>query len=94
MIAIVAVTLPGALLSNIDTMASPWNILFGAVAPGIALFFIWAIPFDMLMVRLFMGDKPTAEKTRSTIVIRVDFVVWLILFVIWGRLFLQLLAER
>jgi hypothetical protein len=58
------------------------------------LFLIWAMPFDMLMAKLFMSDKPPGQRSRYKTIIVVDLLVWLLLVVIWGQLFAELVMKR
>lgn len=90
-VALLAVaTLPAAAVSDLQT--PPWSILAGAVAPGIAFFLLWAIPFDMLMARVFLaGGGPDRGRADYRAVLVFDALLWLLLLVVWARFFWRLL---
>lgn len=85
-------SLPGVFLGEIET--PPWGVIVGQVVPGLVLFMIWALPFDMLMARVFMSDKPADEQLSYRWVIRVDLALWLLLLAFWGTFFAILLSGR
>jgi hypothetical protein len=72
----------------------PWDIIIIQIVPGLVLFLIWAIPFDMLMARVFLTDKPAAERSRYKAIILIDLIIWLLLVVIWGQVFIKLISGR
>jgi hypothetical protein len=80
-------------LRDID-LSFPWDIIIIQIVPGLVLFLIWAIPFDMLMARVFMTDKPAAERSRYKAIILIDLIIWLLLVVIWGQVFIKLISGR
>jgi hypothetical protein len=85
-------SLPCRFLRTIET--HPWDIIISQIVPGLVLFLIWAIPFDMLMAKIFMMDKPAHERRRYKTIIVIDLIVWLLLVIIWGQLFLELISGR
>ena len=62
--------------------------------PGIALFFIWAIPLDIVMAKVFKAEADAATRVRYQTVIRFDLLVMLILLLSWGSFFLQIMLQR
>lgn len=85
-------SLPCAFITEVDT--APWDTLILHVSPGFALLMIWSIPFDILMARVFMSDKPETERAAYRTVIKVDLALWLALLLVWGVFFATLLQER
>jgi hypothetical protein len=85
-------SLPCVFLGEVDT--PPWDVVVGQVMPGLVLFMIWALPFDMLMARVFMSDKPADRQFAYRWVIRVDLALWLLLLAFWGTFFAVLLTGR
>lgn len=85
-------SLPCVFVGEVDT--PPWNVIVGQVVPGLVLFMIWALPFDMLMARVFMSDKPADEQLAYRWAIRVDLALWLLLVLFWGTFFAVLLSGR
>lgn len=84
---------PCAYLQTI-TLPSPWDVLIGAVMPGIALFLIWAIPLDILMAKVFKAEADEATRVRYRTVIRFDLLIMLIMLLSWGYFFLQIMLQR
>jgi hypothetical protein len=72
----------------------PWDIIIIQIVPGLVLFLIWAIPFDMLMARVFMTDKTAAERSRYKTIILIDLLIWLLLVIVWGPVFTELIRGR
>ncbi len=85
-------SLPCVFLGEVGT--PPWDVIVGQVVPGLVLFMIWALPFDMLMARVFMSDKPADEQLPYRWAIRVDLTLWLLLLAFWGTFFAVLLSGR
>lgn len=85
-------SLPCVFIGEVDT--SPWDVLIKQVVPGLVLFMIWALPFDMLMARVFMSDKPEDQQIAYRWVIRVDLLLWLLLLAFWGTFFAVLMSSR
>lgn len=85
-------SLPCAFITEVRT--PPWDILILHVMPGFALLMIWSIPFDILLARIFMSDKPEAERTAYRTAIKADLVTWLALLLVWGVFFTALLRDR
>jgi len=70
-----------------------WRVIPVYVIPVMALMLIWVLPFDMLMSRVFMGDKEGDERDRYKIVIKFDAFLLVMLFLFWAPFFLNLLME-
>ena len=85
-------TLPWAFIQEITR--PPWDIIIGQITPGLVLFLLWAIPFDMIMAKVFMSDAESAEKARLYNIIKIDVMVWLLLLICWGFYFSTLLNQR
>lgn len=77
-----------------DFETPPWDIIIVDIAPGFVLFFLWAIPFDILMARIFMSDKPPEQQARYKTIIVTDLIIWLLLAVTWGQLFVSMIINR
>lgn len=69
------------------------GVIATQVVPGLALFMIWALPFYMLMARVFMVDKHGPERDRYKTVITLDIVLLVALLVFWGPFFFLLLTQ-
>ena len=72
---------------------SGWRVIPVHVAPVIALMLIWILPFDMLMSRVFMGEKEGRGRDHYKAVIKFDTLLLAALFLFWAPFFLKLLAE-
>lgn len=81
--------LPLVLFSDTDDRG--WGLIPGQVAPGLVVLLVWALPFDMLMARVFMTDLQGAARERYRTVIRIDALLVLALILVWGPFFLRLL---
>lgn len=87
--AIVAMCVALAPLSGLPGRG--WALIPSAVAPGIAVFLIWALPFDMLMARLFSRDQGEVGAQRFRAVLWLDLVALAALIIAWGPFFVRLL---
>lgn len=72
---------------------SGWRVIPAHVAPVMALILIWILLFDLLMSRVFMGDKEGREREHYRTVIKFDAVLLLMLFLFWAPFFVNLLTE-
>ena len=72
---------------------SVFGIIATLVVPGLVLFMIWALPFDMIMARAFMVDKQGPERDRYKTVIKLDMVLLVALLVFWGPFFFSLVTQ-
>jgi hypothetical protein len=88
---LVLICLPFAFYPGDD--ASGWRVIPVYVIPVMALMLIWVLPFDMLMSRVFMGDKEGEERDRYKTVIKFDVFLLVMLFLFWAPFFLNLLTE-
>ena len=68
-----------------------WGIIPSQVVPGLVILMVWALPFDMLMARVFMADLQGPERERYRTVIRIDALLVLALVLFWGPFFIGLL---
>lgn len=68
-----------------------WALFPSAIAPGIAVFMIWALPFDMLMARIFSREDGAAGARRFRAVLWLDLTALVALLVAWGPFFARLL---
>ena len=73
------------------TSRSGWGIIPSQVMPGLVLFMAWALPFDMLMARVFMADKEGRARQRYKLIIALDALLLVALVVFWGPFFLALI---
>ena len=87
---IVVICLPLAFLSGADSTG--WGVVPSQVVPVIVVLLVWALPFDMLMARVFMADRPDAERRRYRTIIKVDGVLIVALLLFWGPFFFALLV--
>ncbi len=69
------------------------GIVATQAVPGLVLFMIWALPFDMIMARVFMADKQGPERDRHKTVIKLDLAIMVLLLVFWGPFFFSLLTQ-
>jgi hypothetical protein len=88
--AIVLLCLPLVFFSGASSAG--WGILPSQIAPVIVVLLVWALPFDMLMARVFMADRPDDERERYRVIIRFDGVLIAALLVFWGPFFFALLV--
>ncbi len=72
---------------------SGWRVIPVHVVPVIALMLIWILPFDMLMSRVFMGEKEGSERDRYKTIIKFDTALLVMLFLFWAPFFFILLTE-
>ena len=88
-VAIVALScLPLVFFSGADHHG--WGIIPSQVVPGLVVLLVWALPFDILMVKVFMTDARDDERTRYRAVIRINLLLILALILFWGPFFLRL----
>ena len=72
---------------------SGWRVIPVQVVPVIALMLIWVLLFDMLMSRVFLGEKEGWERQRHKTVIRFDALLLALLLLFWTPFFVNLLAR-
>ena len=87
---IVVLCLPLVFLSGASSAG--WGVLPSQVAPVIVVLLVWALPFDMLMARVFMVDRPDGERERYRVIIRFDGILIAALLLFWGPFFFALLV--
>ena len=88
----VLLCLPVAFLSGASS--SGWGLLTGQITPALVVLLVWALPFDMLMARVFMSqaeDDSTRRCYRQ--IIQLDMLLILALVVFWGPFFLHLFTR-
>ncbi len=87
---LVLLTLPFVFYWGED--ASGWRTISVYVVPVIALMLMWILPFDMLMSRVFMGEKHGSERACYKTVIVFDAILLAMLFLFWTPFFVKLLS--
>ncbi len=70
-----------------------WGIIPSQAAPGAAVFIAWALPFDILMAKLFYGEQGEAGRVRIKAVRNWDLGLLALLLVSWGPFFIRLLID-
>jgi hypothetical protein len=70
-----------------------WGIVFTHVVPVLVLLIMWALPFDMLMARVFMSEGQGVARGRYRAVLVLDGALFLGLAVFWGPYFLSIVAQ-
>ena len=75
----------------VEPKASPWTIVVGQVVPALVVMVAWVLPFDALMARVFMADRPLEQQPRLKAVIKFDLALLALLAVFWGPYFLAVL---
>jgi hypothetical protein len=90
--AIVVACLPLVFLSGMS--GSGWGIIPSQIVPVVVVFLVWALPFDMLMARVFMADAQDADRGRFKAVIKLDVLLLVALLAFWGPFFLALLQRN
>ncbi|MGF1528059.1 MAG: hypothetical protein ACFCBW_14880 [Candidatus Competibacterales bacterium] len=83
-------TLPLAFFADADPEGL--GLIPSQIAPGLVVLFIWVLPFDMLLAKIFMGDQPEAERWRGRTIIRLDQLLLVALLLCWGPFFLEILG--
>ena len=88
---LVGVCLPLVFFTGVG--GTGWGVIPAYAAPGIVLFLVWGLLFDMLMARVFMSAKEGAERARYKTVLALDAALILALLIFWGPFFFSLLAR-
>lgn len=70
-----------------------FGIIATLVVPGLVLFVIWALPFDIIMACVFMVDKQGPERSCYKTVVKLDIALLVMLLVFWGPFFFRLLTQ-
>lgn len=90
-VALIALScLPMVFLAGGDDYQS-WRIIPSQVVPGLVVLLVWALPFDILMIKVFMSDQDEVGKARYRRMIHVDLLLILALVLFWVPFFLRLL---
>ena len=66
-----------------------WTTL---VAPPLAVMMAFVVPLDMLMSRIYMTDKPEAERARFRRILAVEALAFVLLVAAWTPFFVALLS--
>ena len=85
----VLLCLPMVFLSGASSTG--WGLIPSQIAPALVVLLVWALPFDILMARVFMSqmeDEP--ERARYRRIIKLDTLLIVALLLFWGPFFLQL----
>lgn len=69
-----------------------WRIIPDQVVPGLVVLIVWALPFDILMIKVFMSDQDEAAKARGRQVIRIDLLLIILLLLFWVPFFMRVLS--
>ena len=69
-----------------------WAAIPSYVAPVLVIILVWLLLLDLLMSRLFMGEKQGAERTRYRRVLTLDAALLAALVLFWGPWFVSLLS--
>ena len=91
-LALSVLSLPCAFIREVDSTF--WSVLIVHTAPGFAFLMIWSIPFDVVLAKIFMADKPAAEQADYRLAIKVDWVVWAAMVLVWGWFLAAVLQQR
>lgn len=70
-----------------------WRIVFTHVIPVLVLLIMWALPFDMLMARVFMSERQGKARDRYKAVLVFDSILLVGLGLFWGPFFLSILLQ-
>ena len=62
------------------------------VAPPLAVMMAFVVPLDMLMSRIYMTDKPEAERARFRRILAAEALALVLLVATWTPFFVDLLA--
>ena len=71
------------------SMGLVWKTL---VAPPLAVMMAFVVPLDMLMSRIYMTDKPYAERARYRRILAAEALAFVLLVAAWTPFFVALLS--
>ena len=71
------------------SMGLVWTTL---VAPPLAVMMAFVVPLDMLMSRIYMTDKPDAERARYRRILAAESLAFVLLVAAWTPFFVALLS--
>ena len=71
------------------SMGLVWTTL---VAPPLAVMMAFVVPLDMLMSRIYMTDKPDAERARYRRILAAESFAFVLLVAAWTPFFVALLS--
>ena len=71
------------------SMGLVWTTL---VAPPLAVMMAFVVPLDMLMSRIYMTDKPKAERARFRRILAAEAFAFVLLVAAWVPFFVALLS--
>ena len=89
---IVLLCLPMVFLSGASS--SGWGLIADQITPALVVLVVWALPFDMLMARVFMSQAENAStRIRYRQIIKLDTLLISALVLFWGPFFLRLFVR-
>jgi len=89
---VVLLCLPMAFFSTAEPVG--WETIPSYVVPGLVVCIVWALPFDILMSRIFLlgsGDPDYRHRHRSIVLLDLGMLIALLIF--WGPFFLNILKR-
>ena len=87
-----AFDLSAVLATDDGPFAAPGAIWLTLVAPPLAVMMAFVVPLDMLMSRIYMTDKPEAERVRYRRILTAEALAFLLLVGAWTPFFVALLS--
>ena len=88
----VLLCLPIVFLSG--TGSNGWGLIPNQITPALVVLLVWALPFDMLMARVFMSQaEDGSTRIRYRQIIKLDTLLILALMLFWGPFFLRLFVR-
>ena len=86
---IVSLCLPMVFLSGMSSTG--WGLVPSQITPALVVLLVWALPFDILMARVFMSQmEDESERARYRQIIKLDTLLIVALLLFWGPFFLRL----
>ncbi|MBS36132.1 MAG: hypothetical protein CMO26_09435 [Thiotrichales bacterium] len=68
------------------------RIMAKQVVPALVVMVVWVLPFDALMAKVFMAERPVEQHSRYRAIIKFDFLVLAVLILSWGPYFYTVLT--
>lgn len=87
--ALVLVCLLASLLTDSEGLV---GLMAGNIAPGIAVLLLWALPFDLLLMRIFQRESSHPPQA-TRLALRVEALFWLLLLLAWLPFFARLFTR-
>ncbi|HXH04451.1 MAG TPA: hypothetical protein VNN09_14195 [Candidatus Competibacteraceae bacterium] len=82
-----------AMAAYSDANPQGLGIIPSQVTPGLVVFLVWSLPFDMLMARVTNAEFGAAGRARYRAVWALDGALLLALLAGWGPFFWRLLRQ-